>query len=233
MSYMEVKDLKKNYQVGDNLVEVLKGINLNIEKGEFCVLLGPSGCGKSTLLNIIGGIDDMTSGSICIDGIYRKTLNKKALAQYRRKNLGFIFQQYNLINNLTIKENIEVGAYLTKKPLDMKELLKVLGLEAHKNKLPNQVSGGQQQRTAIGRAVVKNPGLLLCDEPTGALDYTTSKEILKLIQSLNETYHTTILMVTHNDSIKYMADHVILLHDGNVKDSYYNKTKKSVDELEW
>ena len=175
----------------------------------------------------------MTSGSICIDGIYRKTLNKKELAQYRRKNLGFIFQQYNLINNLTIKENIEVGAYLTKKPLDMKELLKVLGLEEHKNKLPNQVSGGQQQRTAIGRAVVKNPGLLLCDEPTGALDYTTSKEILKLIQSLNETYHTTILMVTHNDSIKYMADHVILLHDGNVKDSYYNKTKKSVDELEW
>ena len=233
MSYMEVKDLKKNYQVGDNLVEVLKGINLNIEKGEFCVLLGPSGCGKSTLLNIIGGIDDMTSGSICIDGIYRKTLNKKELAQYRRKNLGFIFQQYNLINNLTIKENIEVGAYLTKKPLDMKELLKVLGLEAHKNKLPNQVSGGQQQRTAIGRAVVKNPGLLLCDEPTGALDYKTSKDILSLLQKINKKYETTIIIATHNEEITKMANIIIRLKDGIIYKNIENVKVIDAQELEW
>ena len=214
-------------------MDVLKGIDAQIEKGEICVLLGPSGSGKSTLLNIIGGIDNPDSGYISINGERTADMNEKALTLYRRKHLGYIFQMYNLIPNLNIKENIEVGAYLSDNPLDVDSLLKSLGLYEHRHKLPNQLSGGQQQRTAIGRAIIKNPDILLCDEPTGALDYDTSKEILKLISDLNQQYGSTVVMVTHNDALKDMADRVIQLHDGKIRRNYCNEHKLSVEELEW
>ena len=214
-------------------MDVLKGIDAQIEKGEICVLLGPSGSGKSTLLNIIGGIDNPDSGYISINGERTEDMNEKALTLYRRKHLGYIFQMYNLIPNLNIKENIEVGAYLSDNPLDVDSLLKSLGLYEHRHKLPNQLSGGQQQRTAIGRAIIKNPDILLCDEPTGALDYDTSKEILKLISDLNQQYGSTVVMVTHNDALKDMADRVIQLHDGKIRRNYCNEHKLSVEELEW
>ena len=202
-------------------------------KGEFCVLLGPSGSGKSTLLNIIGGIDAADEGYISINGEKTADMNEKALTLYRRKHLGYIFQMYNLIPNLNIKENIEVGAYLSDNPLDVDDLLKTLGLYEHRHKLPNQLSGGQQQRTAIGRAIVKNPDILLCDEPTGALDYNTSKEILQLIEDVNKKYGNTIVMVTHNDAIKQMADRVVKLRDGMIRKNYLNETKLTAEELDW
>ena len=216
-----------------NRVEVLKGIDLAIEKGEFCVLLGASGSGKSTLLNIIGGIDSADSGDICIKGARLADMSEKRLTLYRRNHLGYIFQMYNLIPNLTVQENIEVGAYLSDHPLDVQELLHTLGLQEHRNKLPNQLSGGQQQRTAIGRAVVKNPDILLCDEPTGALDYHTSKEILKLIETVNRKYGNTIIMVTHNDAIKDMADRVVRLRDGTIMKNYANEHRVPAEKLEW
>ena len=199
--FLEIRGIKKSFGTGDSRVNVLKGLDLNIEKGEFCVLLGPSGSGKSTLLNIIGGIDGADEGSITIEGERLEDMTEKKLSMYRRKHLGYIFQMYNLIPNLTVRENIEVGAYLSEQPLDVDELLHTLGLYEHQRKLPNQLSGGQQQRTAIGRAIVKNPDILLCDEPTGALDYHTSKEILKLIETVNQRYGNTIIMVTHNDGV--------------------------------
>ena len=212
---------------------MLKGIDLGIEKGEFCVLLGPSGSGKSTLLNIIGGIDSADEGNICIGGERMADMSERKLTQYRRRHLGYIFQMYNLIPNLTVRENIEVGAYLGERPLDVDELLHTLGLYEHQRKLPNQLSGGQQQRTAIGRAIVKNPGILLCDEPTGALDYHTSKEILKLIETVNQKYGNTVIMVTHNDAIKDMADRVVRLRDGMILRDYRNEHKIPAEELDW
>lgn len=231
--FLEISNIKKSFGNGENKTEVLKGVNIQIEKGEICVLLGPSGSGKSTLLNIIGGIDNADSGYISINGEKTKDMNEKRLTQYRRKHLGYVFQAYNLIPNLTVKENIEVGAYLSKSPLEIDELLKTLGLYEHRHKIPNQLSGGQQQRTAIGRAIVKNPDILLCDEPTGALDYKTSKEILKLMEDVNKKYGNTIVMVTHNDAIKNMADRVVKMRDGQIRDNYKNKSKIPASELEW
>lgn len=231
--FLEIKNIKKHFGEGESRVEVLKGIDIEIEKGEFCVLLGPSGSGKSTLLNIIGGIDAADEGYISINDEKTADMNEKALTLYRRKHLGYIFQMYNLIPNLNIKENIEVGAYLSDNPLDVDDLLKTLGLYEHRHKLPNQLSGGQQQRTAIGRAIVKNPDILLCDEPTGALDYNTSKEILKLIEDVNKKYGNTIIMVTHNDAIKQMADRVVKLRDGMIRKNYLNETKLTAEELDW
>ena len=231
--FLEIKQIKKSFGAGDSRVEVLKGIDLEIERGEFCVLLGPSGSGKSTLLNIIGGIDGADSGSITIDGERIEDMTEKKLSLYRRKHLGYIFQMYNLIPNLTVRENIEVGAYLIDKPLDVDELLHTLGIYEHQRKLPNQLSGGQQQRTAIGRAIVKNPDILLCDEPTGALDYNTSKDILRLIETVNQKYGNTIVMVTHNDAIKDMADRVVKLRDGMIRKNYTNEQKVPAMELEW
>lgn len=231
--FLEIKNIKKHFGEGESRVEVLKGIDIEIEKGEFCVLLGPSGSGKSTLLNIIGGIDAADEGYISINGEKPADMNEKALTLYRRKHLGYIFQMYNLIPNLNIKENIEVGAYLSDNPLDVDDLLKTLGLYEHRHKLPNQLSGGQQQRTAIGRAIVKNPDILLCDEPTGALDYNTSKEILQLIEDVNKKYGNTIIMVTHNDAIKQMADRVVKLRDGMIRKNYLNETKLTAAELDW
>ena len=231
--FLEIRDLKKSYGEGDNRVDVLKGINFEAGKGEICVLLGPSGSGKSTLLNIIGGIDNADGGYVAIDGEKTANMNEKVLTAYRRKHLGYVFQMYNLIPNLNVKENIEVGAYLSDRPLDIDDLLHTLGLYEHRHKLPGQLSGGQQQRTSIGRAIVKNPDILLCDEPTGALDYSTSKEILKLIEDVNHKYGNTVIMVTHNDAIKNMADRVIKLRDGAIRKDYRNETKIPAQDLDW
>ena len=231
--FLEIRGIKKSFGTGDSRVNVLKGLDLDIEKGEFCVLLGPSGSGKSTLLNIMGGIDGADEGSITIEGERLEDMTEKKLSLYRRKHLGYIFQMYNLIQNLTVRENIEVGAYLSDHPLDVDELLHTLGLYEHQKKLPNQLSGGQQQRTAIGRAIVKNPDILLCDEPTGALDYHTSKEILKLIETVNQRYGNMIIMVTHNDAIKDMADRVVKLRDGMIRKNYRNEVKIPAIDLEW
>ena len=231
--FLELNQIKKSFGSGENRVEVLKGIDLAVEKGEFCVLLGPSGSGKSTLLNILGGIDRADSGNILINGERMADMNEKALTLYRRRHLGYIFQMYNLIPNLTVRENIEVGAYLSRRPLDVDELLRLLGLWEHRAKLPNQLSGGQQQRTSIGRAIVKNPDILLCDEPTGALDYKTGKEILKLIETVNRKYGNTVIMVTHNDAIRLMADRVVRLRDGAIRSNETNAVKVPAQDLEW
>ena len=231
--FLELYQIKKSFGSGENRVEVLKGIDLAVEKGEFCVLLGPSGSGKSTLLNILGGIDRADSGDILINSERMADMNEKALTLYRRRHLGYIFQMYNLIPNLTVRENIEVGAYLSRRPLDVDELLRLLGLWEHRAKLPNQLSGGQQQRTSIGRAIVKNPDILLCDEPTGALDYKTGKEILKLIETVNQKYGNTVIMVTHNDAIRLMADRVVRLRDGAIRSNETNAVKVPAQDLEW
>ena len=231
--YLKIDNIKKSYGTGDSRVDVLKGINCGVNKGEICVLLGPSGSGKSTLLNILGGIDMADSGSVTIGEDKIENFNDKQLSQYRRKHLGYIFQSYNLVPNLTVRENIEVGAYLSDKPLPIDELIELLGLEAHKNKRPNQLSGGQQQRTSIGRAIVKNPDLLLCDEPTGALDYNTSKEILKLVEDINIKYGTTIVIVTHNVAISQMAHQVINLHDGRIRSDEKNNNRLAAELIEW
>lgn len=231
--FLEIHELRKSFGAGENRTEVLKGLDFSVEKGEICVLLGPSGSGKSTLLNIIGGIDEADGGYISIDGEKMEEMKEKALTEYRRRHLGYVFQMYNLIPNLNVKENIEVGAYLSDRPLDIDELLHTLGLYEHRHKLPNQLSGGQQQRTSIGRAIVKNPDILLCDELTGALDYHTSKEILKLIEDVNQKYGNTVIMVTHNDAIKNMADRVVKLRDGQIRKNYVNETKIAAGDLEW
>ena len=233
MAFVDINNIKKHFGYGENKIEVLKGINLEIEKGEMCVLLGPSGSGKSTLLNIIGAIEYADDGYIAINGEKTKLMNEKQLTMYRRKHLGYVFQMYNLIPNLTVRENIEVGAYLSDNPLDIDELMATLGIADQANKLPAQLSGGQQQRTSIGRAIVKNPDILLCDEPTGALDYNTSKEILKLLEDINQKYGNTVIMVTHNDAIKNMADRVFTLHDGEIRKNYVNKNKVTAKDLEW
>ena len=226
--FLEIEQLRKSYGTGENKVEVLKGIQLGVEKG-----LGPSGSGKSTLLNIVGGIDTADSGSVTVAGEVMQSMNDRQLTEYRRKHLGYVFQAYNLIGNLTVRENIEVGAYLSSRPLEIDELLDVLGLTEHQNKIPSQLSGGQQQRTAIGRAIVKNPDILLCDEPTGALDYHTSKDILALIERVNQKYGNTIVIVTHNDAIKNMADQIVKLKDGQIQDVEMNAAKVPAEQLEW
>ena len=231
--FLEIQGIHKSYSVGENRVEVLKDVSFSVEKGEFVVMLGPSGSGKSTLLNIIGGIDQADTGTICIDGENMETMHEKKLSLYRRNHLGYIFQQYNLIPNLTVRENIEVGAYLSNHPLDLDDLITVLGLKEHEDKLPNQLSGGQQQRTSIGRAIIKNPDILLCDEPTGALDYATSKEILKLIETVNQKFGNTVIMVTHNAAIQYMADRTIVLRDGQIREMRINEVKVDAADLEW
>ncbi len=232
-SFLEIRNLKKSFGKGETRQEVLRGMDFSVAKGEFCVLLGPSGSGKSTLLNIIGGIDTPDEGYISINGDKLEEMDEKAITLYRRKHLGYVFQMYNLIPNLNVKENIEVGAYLSDNPLDVDEILDILGLADHRYKYPNQLSGGQQQRVSIGRAVVKNPDILMCDEPTGALDYKTSKEILALIENCNRKYGNTVVMVTHNEAIRRMADHVIRLRDGMVRQNERNIEKIPAAELEW
>ena len=231
--FIRLQNATKKYGEGEGLVYALDHTSLEIEKGEICVILGPSGSGKSTLLNMLGGLDHLDEGEIIIGDRNLSGYRSKKLTEYRKEDVGFVFQFYNLIPNLSVRENIETGAYLSDNPLDVDELLHTLGLYEHRHKLPNQLSGGQQQRTAIGRAIVKNPDILLCDEPTGALDYNTSKEILKLIEDVNQKYGNTVVMVTHNDAIKDMADRVIKLRDGMIRKNYVNETKISAIELDW
>ncbi|MBQ9278410.1 MAG: ABC transporter ATP-binding protein [Lachnospiraceae bacterium] len=230
--YLEVKNVKKSYGKDSSYIQVLKGVSTFVEQGQMCVIQGTSGSGKSTLLNCIGGLDTMDSGSVTVDGQEIFGLKPNELSDYRRDNLGFIFQFYNLVPNLTVRENIQVCSYLAENPLDMDELLEVLGLTEHQNKFPAQLSGGQQQRCAIARALIKNPKLLLCDEPTGALDSKTSRDILILLEEINKKYGTTMLIVTHNNSIKNMVHKVIIIKDGLVKKDYENETRVPAAELE-
>ena len=224
-----LENVSKSYTAG---IPALNGINLHINKGEFVFVVGDSGSGKSTLLNCIGGLDTIESGSIKVDGTEIAGMKADELSDYRRDYLGFIFQFYNLVPNLTVRENIQVCEYLTDQPLNMDELLEILGLTEHQNKFPAQLSGGQQQRCAIARALIKNPKLLLCDEPTGALDSKTSRDILILLEKINATYGTTMLIVTHNNSIKNMVDQVVIVKDGQIRKDYYNETKVPAAELE-
>ena len=230
--YLEVKNMKKSYGKDGSYIQVLKGISTGVEQGQMCVIQGTSGSGKSTFLNCIGGLDTLDSGSIKVDGKEIVGLKQEKLSDYRRENLGFIFQFYNLVPNLTVKENIQVCEYLSKQPLDMEELLETLGLTEHQNKFPSQLSGGQQQRCAIARALIKNPKLLLLDEPTGALDSKTSRDILILLEEINKKYGTTMLLVTHNNSIKNMVHKVIIIKDGQISKEYENETRIPAAELE-
>lgn len=230
--YLEVKDIKKSYGQDGSYVQVLKGITTELEEGQMCVIQGTSGSGKSTFLNCIGGLDTLDSGSIRVAGQEIADMGSDALSDYRRENLGFIFQFYNLVPNLTVRENIQVCEYLAKQPLDIEELLETLGLTEHQNKFPSQLSGGQQQRCAIARALIKNPRLLLLDEPTGALDSKTSRDILILLEEVNRKYGTTMLLVTHNNAIKDMVHKVIVIKDGQISREYENETRVPAAELE-
>ncbi len=231
--YLVVDALTKGYGAGDARVEVLKDVSVSINKGEVCVLFGPSGSGKSTFLNLVGGMEPADGGTVTVGTTHVSDLSSRELVEYRRRELGFIFQFYNLVPDLTIRENIEVTAYLSKDALPVDDLLHDLGLWEHRMKFPNQVSGGQQQRCAIGRALVKNPGLLLCDEPTGALDYRTSKEILQLMERVNKTYGCTMVIVTHNDAIRHMSHHILRLRDGRLVEDTLNQTLVAAADLEW
>lgn len=230
--YLEIKNVKKSYGKGEGYVQVLNGISTSVEQGQLCVIQGTSGSGKSTFLNCVGGLETMDSGSVTVDGREISCLKPSALSDYRRENLGFVFQFYNLVPNLTVLENIQLCEYISRKPLDINELIAVLGLTEHRNKFPSQLSGGQQQRCAIARALVKNPKLLLCDEPTGALDSKTSRDILMLLETVNERYKTTMLIVTHNNAIKNMVHKVITIKDGQIQQDYINKTRVSAADLE-
>lgn len=230
--YLEIKDLKKSYGEGGSYIQVLKGVTTGVEQGQMCVIEGTSGSGKSTLLNCIGGLDLPDGGSIVVDGQEIVGLKAEKLSDYRRERLGFIFQFYNLIPNLTVRENVQVCEYLSDTPMHMDELLETLGLTEHQNKFLSQLSGGQQQRCAIARALIKNPKLLLCDEPTGALDSKTSRDILALLEKVNEKYGTTMLIVTHNNSIKNMVHKVIRIKDGQISKEYLNETRVPAMELE-
>ena len=232
-AFLTVRGLCKHYGEDDARLDVLKNIDLEVERGEICVLLGPSGSGKSTFLNIIGGLEHADSGHVVIDGEDLCAMKDRELDEYRRRQLGFVFQFYNLIGDLTVRENIEVCEHISANPLDMDDLLESLGLADHQRKFPSQVSGGQQQRCAIGRALVKNPSLLLCDEPTGALDYKTSKEILALIEEVNRRYGCTVVIVTHNDAIRRMAHRVLRLRDGQLVEDIRNQSPVPASELEW
>ena len=230
--YLEVSDVKKSFGEGGSYNLVLRGVNAGVERGEICVILGSSGCGKSTLLNSIGGLDTVDSGSIVVDGMEIGEMNAKELARYRKENLGFIFQFYNLLPDLTVRENIQICENIAQDPLDIDDLLETLGLIEMADRFPSQLSGGQQQRCAIARALVKNPKLLLCDEPTGALDSHTSSDILVLLEEVNQKYGTTMLMVTHNQAIADMAHHVIIMHDGVVQETIVHEQPLPAAEIE-
>ncbi|MDE7309502.1 MAG: ABC transporter ATP-binding protein [Lachnospiraceae bacterium] len=230
--FLEIKDVKKNYGKGGGYIQVLKGVSASLNEGQICVVLGASGSGKSTLLNIVGGIDNAESGEILVDGKDIAKLSNAKRAEYRRNYVGFVFQMYNLIPNLTLKENIEVCSYLSKSPLIIGELLDILGLAEHQNKYPSQLSGGQQQRCSVARALVKNPKLLLCDEPTGALDYKSSKEMLELFEKINQRYGTTMIIITHNEALKYLAHQIVYIKDGCIIKTEGNNPIPA-DQIEW
>lgn len=228
---IEIRDAVKKYGRGESEICALDHVNLRIEKGEVCVILGPSGSGKSTLLNMIGGLDRLDAGTVTVEGVELAKQNRKELTEYRRKNVGVVFQSYNLIAELTVQENIRVVADIAEHPLALAELMEDLGLSRHAKHFPSELSGGQQQRCAIGRALIKNPAILLCDEPTGALDSASAREVLAILEQINRKYHTTVIIITHNEAVAGMADRVILLHDGKVKSNTENE-KVRIEELD-
>ncbi|RGS41591.1 ABC transporter ATP-binding protein [Roseburia hominis] len=228
---IEIKDAVKKYGRGESEICALDHVNLRIEKGEVCVILGPSGSGKSTLLNMIGGLDRLDAGTVTVEGVELAKQNRKELTEYRRKNVGVVFQSYNLIAELTVQENIRVVADIAEHPLALAELMEDLGLSRHAKHFPSELSGGQQQRCAIGRALIKNPAILLCDEPTGALDSASAREVLAILEQINRKYHTTVIIITHNEAVAGMADRVIRLHDGKVKSNTENE-KVRIEELD-
>jgi putative ABC transport system ATP-binding protein len=231
--FIIVKNLKKSYSAGENKSEILKEVSLELEKGQIGVILGPSGSGKSTLMNIIGGVDHADSGSMHVDGLEITALDDDKLTDYRRDSVGFIFQFYNLIPNLTVTENIEVVSNISKAPLNIDAVLKAVGLEVKRRSFPRELSGGEQQRVAIARAIVKNPKLLLCDEPTGALDYETSRDVLSLLQKVNREFGTTILMITHNTAIGDMANVVYKLRSGEIVETIRHDETVAAERIEW
>lgn len=231
--FIEVKNLSKYFETSSQKFCALNDINFEAEQGEIVVILGPSGSGKTTFMNILGGLDTDYTGEVAVDGVNLKTLNNSALCEYRRQKAGFVFQFYNLIPNLTVKENIEVCSDISEAPLNIPEVLAAVGIEDKSSSFPRELSGGQQQRVSIARAVVKNPKLLLCDEPTGALDYASSKETLSLLQKVNKMYGTTIVIITHNAAIANMADTVVTLRSGEITSIKKNTEKVSAEEIEW
>ena len=233
MSYIEFKNVCKEYKMGEIIIKALDNTNFEIEKGELVVIVGPSGSGKTTTLNILGGMDNATSGKVIVDGKDITNLNNKKLIQYRREDIGFVFQFYNLIPNLTAKENVELASQICKNALDPEQVLKDVGLEKRMNNFPGQLSGGEQQRVAIARAIAKNPKLLLCDEPTGALDYNTGKEVLKLLQNTARQKNITVIIITHNQAITPMADRIIKIKNGKVSENRINENPVSIDQIEW
>ncbi|WP_026624494.1 ABC transporter ATP-binding protein [Eggerthia catenaformis] len=233
MTLIEFEDVKKIYHMGDNLIKANDGVTFSCEKGEFVIIVGASGAGKTTVLNLLGGMDTPTSGTILVDGENIAHFNELQLTNYRRDDIGFVFQFYNLVNNLTAIENVELATQICKEPLDPAIILDRVGLSERKNNFPSQLSGGEQQRVAIARAIAKNPKLLLCDEPTGALDYQTGKAILKLLRDMCDKYHMTIIVITHNMALSPMADKVIHLKNGKVRKIEINKNPESIENIEW
>ncbi len=233
MSFIEFENVSKIYQMGEVEIKALNDISFSIEKGEFVVVLGSSGAGKTTILNILGGMDTATSGTIIVDGNKISGASEKELCEYRRQDVGFVFQFYNLVQNLTAKENVELAVQLCKDPMDSVFVLKMVGLEERMNNFPSQLSGGEQQRVAIARAVAKNPKLLLCDEPTGALDYVTGKQVLKVLQDMCEQQNMTVVMITHNSALAEMGQKIIRVKSGQIEDIYINQNRKSIEEIEY
>ena len=233
MAYIEFKDVVKEYTVGETKIRALDGANFEIDKGELVVIVGPSGAGKTTALNILGGMDSCTSGRVIIDGKEINNYSEKELTRYRRESIGFVFQFYNLVQNLTAIENVELATQICKNPIDPETTIEKVGLKNRKNNFPSQLSGGEQQRVAIARAIAKNPKILLCDEPTGALDYNTGKQILKLLQDTCRKEKMTVMIITHNSAIAPMADKVIRFKNGKSEDIIINENPRSIDEIEW
>ena len=230
--FIEIKNARKHYGEGDALVKAIDDINLSLDEGKVYVILGPSGSGKSTLLNMVGGLDSLDDGEIIISGRNISRADKKSMTEYRREDIGFVCQFYNLIPDLTVQENIEVVADISNNPLNINEVMEELGIASYKNRFPKELSGGQQQRVAIARALIKNPKILLCDELTGALDSKSSRDVLRVIEKINSSFKTTIIIITHNEAIAHMADTVVRIRDGKVADCIDNKQKMSADELE-
>lgn len=233
MSYIEFKNVNKEYKMGEITIKALNDTNFNIEKGELVVIVGPSGAGKTTTLNILGGMDTATSGKVLVDKKEITTLKNKELTKYRREDIGFVFQFYNLVQNLTAKENVELATQICKDSLNVEEVLEKVGLKDRMKNFPAQLSGGEQQRVAIARAIAKNPKLLLCDEPTGALDYKTGKQILKLLQDTSRKENMTVIIITHNTALAPMADKVIHFKNGKAEKIETNEKTISIEEIEW
>ncbi len=233
MNYIEFKNVIKTYGVGQGAVNALDGVDFTVEKGEFCILLGESGAGKTTLLNMLGGMDTITSGSVLFNGRDISALSKKELVEYRRHDVGFVFQFYNLIPNLTALENVEIASQLCKNPIDARTAIDMVDLSDRQDNFPAQLSGGEQQRVAIARALAKNPALLLCDEPTGALDYVTGKHVLKMLYDLSRERKTTVIIITHNQAIAPMADRIIRIKSGKIVSNEINTLVTPIEEIEW